>query len=421
MIYTLSKADRKIKGTIQLDGSKSLSNRALIIRALSQQDFPIEHLSTSKDTTTLQKLLASGAELLDTGAAGTTYRFLTAYLSLQKGTQILTGSDRMKKRPIGALVNALRQLGANIEYVENEGYPPLRILSPSRIVHRQLNISAGTSSQFISALLMIAPTLDRGLELTLEGKVVSRSYIEMTLRLMKHFGVDYQWQGQTITVAPQNYQPRPYRVEADWSAASYHYALAAFADELELQLDGLSNEKIQGDAILPELMERFGIRTTYNHTGLLLEKSGQALAPIFEKDFILCPDIAQTLAVICGGLGVQGLFTGLETLSIKETDRIAALQNELAKVQVYFSKLPPRFSKRSEKTYYMVEGKARLDSPSFLTYEDHRMAMAFAPLAMFGPIQIHDPMVVVKSYGAFYEDLEKLGFIVNKAPASIQP
>ena len=414
MKYTLRKTDLNLQGEIDLTTSKSLSNRALIIRALSGEDFPIHKLAASKDTTTLLQLLKSKEETLDTGAAGTTYRFMTAYLSLQEGTQILTGSERMKQRPIGALVEALNKLGAHIEYMENEGYPPLKIHSPKDFSNNQLSISAGTSSQFISALLMIAPTLPNGLELTLEGKIVSRSYIEMTLRLMQYFGVSHEWKDNVITIHIQKYQAKEYTVEADWSAASYHYAFAAFAKHLDLQINGLTDQKIQGDAILPKMMEKFGITTTYNKKGIHLSKSEKAPAPLFEWDFILCPDIAQTLAVVCGGLGVQGLFTGLETLSIKETDRIQALQDELAKVQVWFSKLPSRFSKKSNKTYYMVEGKAAVNGPTFPTYEDHRMAMAFAPLAMLGTIHIEDPMVVVKSYPNFYEDMELLGFEVTR-------
>ncbi len=412
-MITLSKSDRHLRGSISLDGSKSISNRALIIRALSGQDFPIAHLSTSKDTTTMQHLLAQEASEYDTGAAGTTFRFMTAYLALQDGTQILTGSERMKQRPIGVLVDALRQLGASIEYLEKEGYPPLQINAPQIGSQNQLSIAAGTSSQFISALLMIAPALPNGLELELVGTIVSRPYIEMTLALMAHFGVNHEWEGQKIKIAPQTYRAQAFAVEADWSAASYYYALAAFSETLDLQLDGLNADSWQGDAVLAKMMEAFGIQTSFNETGLHLSKAGSVKSG-FEWDFIRCPDIAQTLAVVCGGLGVHGLFTGLETLSIKETDRIAALKAELAKVQVTFVKLPPHFAKRSEKTYFMVEGKAQIDKPTFATYEDHRMAMAFAPFAMYDPIQIEAPNVVVKSYPNFWRDLASLGFVVQE-------
>lgn len=414
--YTLHKTNRNITGTLSLTGSKSISNRALLIQALCDEPFEIKRLAAANDTELMEALLTSEEEIRDAGPAGTTFRFLTAYLALQPGTQILTGTERMKQRPIGVLVDALRQLGANIEYTEKDGYPPLRIGEAESLgTTNKLSISAGTSSQYISALLMIAPVLPNGLELTLEGQIVSRSYIEMTLGLMRHFGVSADWAGNTIKVAPQKYRGRDFTVEADWSAASYHYALAAFSDELDLQLDGLFEDSTQGDAALVPIMEKFGITTTFNATGARLTRSTSELPLMFEWDFLLCPDIAQTLAVICAGLGIQGLFSGLETLSIKETDRIAALQQELAKVNAYFSKLPPRFSPGSQKQYFMLEGKADLSNPpTFDTYEDHRMAMAFAPLALLGTIHINEPMVVEKSYPHFYEDLEFLGFVVER-------
>lgn len=418
MTYTLNKSDRDIEGTLSLTGSKSISNRALLIQALCEEPFEIKRLAAANDTELMQALIGSTEEVRDAGPAGTTFRFLTAYLSLQPGTQILTGTERMKQRPIGVLVNALRSLGAHIEYLEQEGYPPLKIGEATAAelgTNNRLSISAGTSSQYISALLMIAPVLPNGLELTLEGNIVSRSYIEMTLGLMRHFGVAAEWEDHTIKVAAQKYQARDFTVEADWSAASYHYALAAFSDELDLQLDGLFEDSTQGDAALVPIMEQFGIQSTFNETGVRLTKSGKELPPMFEWNFILCPDIAQTMAVICAGLGVQGLFSGLETLSIKETDRIKALQVELGKMQAYFSKLPPRFSPKSNNQFYMVEGKVDLsDPPTFDTYEDHRMAMAFAPLAMFGTVHINEPMVVDKSYPHFYEDLEFLGFNIDR-------
>lgn len=416
MIYTISKKNKKIAGTIDLDGSKSISNRALIIRALCEGDFEIKKIANSKDTETLQALLMTKDSVLDTGAAGTTYRFMTAYLALQEGEQILTGSERMKQRPIGVLVEALKVLGADIEYLEKEGYPPLRIKEPKKIgATNQLTISAGTSSQYISALLMIGPTLQNGLELTLDGKIVSRPYIEMTLSLMTYFGVEHSWVENKIKIAAQKYQAKDFVVEADWSAASYYFSVAAFADELDLQLNGLFENSVQGDAVLPEMMQAFGIQTIFNEKGIHLSKSESPAKPFFEWDFIKCPDLAPTIAVVCGGLGTQGLFTGLETLRIKETDRIAALQNELGKVQVFVSQLPAQFSKKSGKEYFSIEGKAATEeTPTFPTYEDHRMAMAFAPLAMLlDEIKIEDPNVVVKSYPAFWEDFKKLGFEVK--------
>lgn len=416
MIYQISKSDHRLIGEITLAGSKSISNRTLIIQALCEADFSILHLANAKDTQLLQALLQSDKIVRDAGAAGTTFRFLTAYLALQPETQILTGSDRMKQRPVKVLVDALRQLGANIEYLEAEGYPPLQIGEPSRDFgkNNRLSIAANTSSQYISALLMIAPILPKGLELTLEGNLVSRPYIEMTLGQMDYFGVQSHWEGNIIKVAPQDYQAKPFRVEADWSAASYYYAMAAFAEEVDLQLNGLFENSLQGDAALVKMMEKFGILTEFNAEGIRLRKDATLLPTVFEYDFIECPDLAQTLAVVCAGLGVNGIFTGLETLRIKETDRIAALKNELAKIQTTLAALPPRFSQKSGKQYFSIEGIGVVEgNPTFATYEDHRMAMAFAPLAIFGNIQIEEPAVVEKSYPDFWEDLKKLGFEVG--------
>lgn len=415
MTYTLTKPNRHIIGEITLAGSKSISNRTLIIRALSKTDFPIHRLANAKDSQLLQNLLISDKIIRDAGAAGTTFRFLTAYLSLQPDTQILTGTERMKQRPIGVLVDALRLLGADIEYLEKEGYPPLKIGAPNNIgkTHR-LRIAANTSSQYISALLMIAPVLPKGLELTLEGEIVSRPYIEMTLAQMRYFGVQSRWDDKVIKIAPQDYEPKAFTVEADWSAASYYYAMAVFADQLDLQLNGLFKDSAQGDAVLVPMMEKFGIKTEFNEQGIRLTKTTEALPKLFEWDFIECPDLAQTLAVVCAGTGVQGIFTGLETLRIKETDRIAALQKELTKVRAHLAALPAKFTSQSGKQHFLIEGKAIVEkNPAFATYEDHRMAMAFAPLAMLGKIQIEAPQVVEKSYPTFWEDLQKLGFEVG--------
>lgn len=409
--YLIRKADRKIVGEITLAGSKSISNRALIIRALSKDQFQVDRLANAKDTKLLIKLLGSNTEVRDAGAAGTTFRFMTAYLSTKEGSQVLTGTERMKQRPIGVLAEALKKLGAKIEYIEKPGYPPLRIGSPEKFgQEKELFIAANTSSQYISALLMLAPTLPNGLELHLEGGIVSRSYIEMTLNLIQYFGVQYHWEGNTIKIEPQEYKGNDFVVEADWSAASYYYALAAFADELDLQLNGLFEESVQGDSALVEIMEHFGVKSTFNKNGVHLSKiEGHQLPEIFEWDFILCPDIAQTLAVVCAGLGVKGRFTGLSTLRIKETDRIMALEVELAKVGVKVYEDP------TAEGFFIVEGIASLSQePTFDTYEDHRMAMAFAPFGMLGQIRMNEPMVVVKSYPDFYEDYEKIGFEVKK-------
>jgi len=411
---TLRKADPSIRGTIDLTGSKSIANRALLIRALSRRDFPILRLAIAKDTQLLSSLLHSSDEVLDAGAAGTTYRFLTAYLSLQSGTQILTGTDRMKQRPIGVLAEALKALGARIEYMEKEGYPPLRIGPGEQMGQtNELTIAANTSSQYISALLMIAPTLAKGLILQLEGTIVSRPYIEMTLQLMSFFGVEHVWEGQTIRISHQSYMPRAFTVEADWSAASYYYGMAALTEDPDIHLHGLFPDSVQGDSVLSDMMEHFGIQTEYHEKGVHLTRKKPPADHPFRYDFLRCPDLAQTLAVVCAGLGLRGEFAGLETLRIKETDRIAALQRELAKVQC---QMEPMSYDLDDKEWFAVTGKAELGDkvPSFATYEDHRMAMAFAPLALRGPITIEEPDVVVKSYPAFWDDLSGLGFQLEK-------
>ncbi len=417
--YRISKPNRHLQGTIHLEGSKSISNRALIVLALANADpaLYLSHLAGARDTVTLQRLLAQGGGSYDAGDAGTTFRFLTAYLATRPGTQILTGSARMRERPVGALVQALQSLGADIRFLEKEGYPPLQIGEPKNMGagNREVYIQADTSSQFLSALLMIGPYLPQGLVIIPEGPLVSRPYLEMTLRLMRYFGAQADWQGDQLHVAPGAYIPRPLIIEADWSAASYWYSLAAFADTLDLRLDGLFADSWQGDSVLANMMQEFGIQTMFEEDGLHLTKSGLAQKSLFERDFLDCPDLAQTLAVVCAGLGRQGLFTGLETLAIKETDRIAALRTELAKVQVSLSKLPPRFSKKQpDRTFYLQDGRANWEAPPrFHTYDDHRMAMAFAPLAMWQPIEIEHPGVVAKSYPLFWNHLKEIGFVIE--------
>lgn len=417
MQYHLQKKTTHIEGSIALESSKSISNRALIIQSLCAESFEIEHLSNAKDTKILSNLLSQkGENTYNAEDAGTAFRFLTAVLAFKQGTQILTGSARMQQRPIGDLVAALNAIGANITYIDASGYPPLRIETPNaEQLSNQITISANVSSQFISALLMIAPTLPEGLTLNLEGDIVSRSYIEMTLAMMSFFGIEYMWEGNAITILPQSYLPRTFRVEADWSAASYYYALAIFADKASIHLRGLHLDSLQGDSTMVQIGTAFGITTTATVDGILLEKSTAEAIPFFEKNFSSCPDIAQTLAVICGGNGTLGLFSGIDTLKIKETDRIAALQNELAKVQVWMAALPNKFSKKQAANFYQVEGKATWDSPpTFDTYNDHRMAMAFAALVMLGDVIIDNPTVVEKSYPNFWNDLQTLGIHINK-------
>lgn len=414
MTYELSYPGGPLTGHVELTGSKSIANRALIIRALTAGDFAIHRLAAADDTVRLQRLLTSSDDTLDAGPAGTTFRFLTGYLSRRPGYQVLTGSQRMKERPIGILVDALRALGADIEYTENEGYPPLRIGQSDLAKTNALTIAADTSSQYISSLLMLAPTLPQGLQLTLEGDIVSVPYIKMTLSLMAYFGVKHTWETQTISVTPQAYQPRDFTVEADWSAASYYYGLAALAPTADLQIDGLFEQSVQGDSVVKELYARFGVTTTFNETGLRLVKPADApTPPLFEQDFVECPDIAQTLMATCAGHGVQALYSGLQTLSIKETDRVKAMKTELGKLGIALYKIPPHLSGAGPgTTYFGQEGRTdyTAGTPTFATYHDHRMAMALALLALQHPIRIAEPLVVEKSYPNFYRDLEKLGF-----------
>ncbi len=410
MSFLVSKKNKNIEGVIRLDGSKSISNRVLIIRALSGQDFEIDNLSTSDDTQAMLKALNQGkgsSATIDVGAAGTTMRFLTAYLSNKVGEWVLTGSERMKQRPIGVLVNALRTLGADIEYIEAEGYPPLKVKG-KQMLGGKVEINAEVSSQYLSALLMIAPVLANGLELQLEGDLVSKPYLMMTLKMMKYFGVESEWRKeQSIFVGSQAYQGQSFFVESDWSAASYHYALAAFGDVVDLRLEGLLEESLQGDSVLSSIMQHFGVETTFGDKVVHLTKMDKALEG-FQYDFVECPDIAQSLAVVCTGLEVKGVFSGLVTLSIKETDRTAALQEELAKFGVSF------YEKQEGEWHLGFMGKSislKREEVEVKTYHDHRMAMAFAPLAMCTePFRVEDPMVVTKSYPSFWEDLRQLGF-----------
>jgi len=414
----VSSDTKSIKGIIRLDGSKSISNRVLLIRALCEDYFDINHLSSSDDTVTMNKLLNSAEEIFDAHHAGTTFRFLTAYFATKPGEQILTGSDRMKQRPIKALVDALRYLGASIEYLEEEGYPPLKILAPSENWKNHITLSADISSQYITALLLIAPSLPDGLTIELLGKIVSRPYIEMTIGILKHFGVVVNWKGQTIQVKAQKYIAKSYTVEADWSAASYYYEIAAFSETAEIELQGLYKDSLQGDSAIVQLGSLLGLHTEFSEQGILIRKDKTTVFPPYlEYDFLNVPDITQSISVLCGGIGSSVLYSGLQTLLIKETDRVAALKKEHAKMGVVFSKMPTKFSAKSGVEYYMQEGVSKVEHgyiPSIDTYKDHRMAMAFAPLGLLFELSINDPMVVSKSYPAYWDDLSSLGFHISE-------
>ncbi len=412
-VIRISHPTGKINGKIKLDGSKSISNRALIIQALSKEKFDIKRLSKSDDTQVLKNLLKErDIKTYDVHHAGTSFRFLTAYLAISKGKQILTGSARMKQRPIGPLVDALRQLGCQIEYLEKKGYPPLKIGKPKKLEEaKSVTVDASISSQYLSALLLIAPTLPNGLTLNLEGDMVSESYLDMTLRMLQEFGIKYKKKNNTISINKQPYKAKEFTVEADWSASSYYFSIASLAKEADITLRGLFEDSIQGDSAMVGIGRMLGIESDWKEDKLSISK-GPHKSISFEYDFINQPDLAQTIAVICAAKGIEGNFSGLKTLRIKETDRIFAVDKELSKISSSFKK--SESSKKKEK--YIIDKAIKFSKnkiPRFSTYKDHRMAMAFAPLALLHPIEIEKPEVVSKSYPSFWEDLKSLGFVIE--------
>ena len=417
----LTKKDKIAKGEVHLTGSKSECNRALVIEALSGGKVRVENISDAADTVTLQKVLglnlqpASHAQpvvqlvedkIVNIGPAGTAMRFLTAYYTLQNEEVVLTGSERMKQRPIGILVDALRKLGAEISYEENEGFPPIRIKGNIQQATDKISIKGNISSQYITALLLIAPKLPMGLEVHIEGDLTSRPYVEMTLGMLEQAGIKHEWKDNVISIPHQEFKETSLPVEPDWSAASYWYSIAALADEADLFLHGLTSYSLQGDSVITEIMANFGITSQFRNGGVHIKKEPKQIG---RKEFDLkkCPDLAQTVVVVCAALNHEATFTGLETLKIKETDRIKALQNELAKMGV-------KLIEDNESYTLDCSGKFIPERMFINTYDDHRMAMAFAPLALITPeLEVEDAQVVEKSYPAFWTDLEKVGFEVK--------
>lgn len=407
MEYKITAPKSPIYTSIKLPASKSISNRALILKALSNSSFPIENLSDCDDTKVMLEVFNSKTNIFDIGAAGTSMRFLTAYLSKIPGEWIITGSERMQQRPINTLVEALNTLGAHIEYLKNQGFPPLKIRG-SALDGGDIFLSGGISSQFISALLMIAPTMEKGLILHLEGDVISIPYIKLTLRMMEKFGVKCDWVDNVIKIFPNEYKPIPYLVESDWSAASYWYSIAALSDDAKIELKGLFKESGQGDSKVAELFMDLGVESEFKEDGVILTKTNRIAKKLFHN-FINEPDLAQTFVVTCCMLGVPFLFTGLQTLKIKETDRIEALKAEMRKLGYVISD--------SQNSILEWDGEKcePEQTPIIATYEDHRMAMAFAPAALkLENLTIAEPMVVTKSYPNYWEDLQKAGFSVKK-------
>jgi len=408
--------NKQIDTEIKLTGSKSECNRALIISALSKGSVSVENLSVAADTVTLAKVLkeldlqnsetASHPQLVDIGPAGTAMRFLTAFLAIQTGSFTLTGTQRMKQRPIGILAEAIKSIGGNISYIENEGFPPLQITGPFLQTEKSVSIKGDISSQYISALLMIAPALPLGLTLAIEGELTSKPYVDMTLAMLEQVGIRHEWHENTITIAPQSFNTSKLYVEPDWSAASYWYAIAALADEAAIFLPGLNGYSLQGDSKITEIMANFGITSQFKNGGVYLKKETKKVErKIF--DLKECPDLAQTIVVICAALGHDATFTGLETLKIKETNRVLALQTELAKIGVKF--IEKNLSYKLDCSGLHFPEKVFIN-----TYEDHRMAMAFAPLALkIATLEIEEQQVVDKSYPNFWNDLVQAGFEVN--------
>ncbi len=393
----------KIIGTVtELPSSKSISNRALILRALEGNQSVVSNLSSARDTALMQQLVGSKERMIDVMDAGTTMRFLSAYFAITNQKKILTGTARMKERPIAILVEALQKLGAEITYVEKEGYPPIETLGFLGQKTDILEIPGNISSQYISALMMIGPTLPKGLTLKLTGKIGSVPYISMTANLMKQFGatVSLELENQLIRISSGAYSPANITVEADWSAASYWYSFVALAEEGSLHLPNVSERSLQGDRVIVELMDHLGVKSYFKNGNLELSK--KPTANHIEWDFKDCPDLAQTVLPLCAAKFYTGKFTGLESLRIKETDRIAALQNEL-------SKLGARLEEENPGTWILQPGKFKHEKITINTYHDHRMAMGFAPLSAIMDLTIEAPEVVNKSYPGFWRDVQRVG------------
>ena len=408
-------APRRLDMTVDLPASKSISNRALIIHALSGGSTLPENLSDCDDTSVIIEALRTMPEEINIKAAGTAMRFMTAYLSVTPGTHILTGTERMKHRPIGILVDALRMLGANIEYIGEEGYPPIRITG-STLKGGLLEIHGNVSSQYISALLMIGPMLKDGLTLRLLDHIISRPYIDLTLWMMGEFGAEAEGtSADTITVNPKPYKSRDYFIENDWSGASYWYEMLALNDdpESEIRLTGLMDGSKQGDSITRYIFSLLGVKTKLQSKKagipqtITLKKNGHCV-PKLEYDFVNCPDLAQTFVVACAAMNIPFHFTGLSTLKIKETDRIEALKTEMRKLGYVVKDIDG-----SELLWDGERCEPSLEQ-GIDTYEDHRMALAFAPYAMkHNGLVINNPQVVTKSYPHYWDHLRQAGFKVE--------
>ncbi|HWR94844.1 MAG TPA: 3-phosphoshikimate 1-carboxyvinyltransferase [Flavobacterium sp.] len=392
---------------LKLTGSKSETNRLLLLQAL-YPNISLENISNSDDSVVMQNALKTNSSIIDIHHAGTAMRFLTAFFSIQEEREIvLTGSSRMKERPIQILVDALRQLGAEIEFLENEGFPPIKI-NGKKLLNNKVILKANVSSQYISALLLIAPKLENGLDLTLEGEITSVPYINMTLSLLNEIGIETSFINNKIIVKPQfKIQNSKYIIESDWSSASYFYSIIALSPVgSQVSLSSYKENSLQGDSVLVEIYKNFGVETTYKDNAIQLIKVSDCLLSNVKCQLNNCPDIAQTITVTCFGLGIACHLTGLHTLKIKETDRLEALKIELTKLGVNITVTNDSLTLESSKK---INPNVKI-----ATYNDHRMAMAFAPLALKIPIEIENADVVSKSYPTFWEDLKVIGFNITE-------
>lgn len=401
-VKILNKVIQNPKGEIFIGGSKSESNRLLILNALFNDSIEIKNLSDSEDTKLLENALKNSGTEINIHHAGTAMRFLTAYLSTQENREVLlTGSERMKQRPIGILVEALNSLGAEISYVDKDGFPPLQIKG-KKIEKDYVELDADISSQYITALMLIAPKLKNGLSMQLNGKITSLPYLMMTIKLLEQIGIQIQRKGNTFKIHPKTeIEKQKITVESDWSSASYFFSLAALSGNPEIKINSYFQNSLQGDSALIEIYKNhFGIESEFNGNQIILRKNLNFKPETLNLNLNETPDIAQTIAVTCAGLNLKCKLTGLETLSIKETDRLTALQNELKKIGAIVE--------ITKNSLEIIEFKETKEIPVIETYNDHRMAMSFAPLCVLMDLEIKNPDVTVKSYPDFWLDLEKL-------------
>lgn len=407
MHFTLQKSNIAKQSSIKITGSKSESNRLLLLQAL-YNEIQLNNVSNSDDSNLMTNALSSQSNIIDIHHAGTAMRFLTAYFSIQEGKEIVvTGSKRMKERPIKILVEALQELGAEISYVENEGYPPIKIKG-KQLTKNKVSLKANVSSQYISALLLVASKLENGLELTLEGEITSVPYINMTLSLLDEIGVESSFVGNVIKIKPntRKLKQKTLVVESDWSSASYYFSIIALSEiGTEISLSSYKEHSLQGDSALVNIYNHFGVSARFSKNTLILKKEKASLEPL-TLDLKNAPDIAQTIAVTCFALGIPCDLMGLHTLKIKETDRLVALKTEIEKLGGDV--------KITDESLHLSASNKINSMVSIATYNDHRMAMAFAPLALKTSLVIEDAMVVSKSYPSFWDDLKTIGFKITK-------